>query len=138
MGNFRLIEHTADMGIEAVGDSLGDLFAQAAHGLMEMIAGDAKADPREEKILEPTATDSGELLVNWLNEILFLFETQGFFPADFKIEDAGEEHLRARVRGEPFDPQRHQVEREVKSVTYHMLKVEPANGKWLAEVYVDL
>jgi SHS2 domain-containing protein len=138
MGGFRLIEHTADMGIEAVGDTLGDLCIQAARGLMEMIAGPARGIPREERTLDISAGDSGELLVVWLNEILFLFETQGFFPAEFEIEEAAEDHLRGRVRGEPFDPERHPVEREVKAVTYHMLKVEPANGAWRATVYVDL
>lgn len=138
MGSFRLIEHTADMGIEAVGDSLGDLFAQAAQGLMEMISAGAQASVREERMVEMAAGDSGELLVNWLNEILFLFEHKGFFPVEFEVEEAGEDHLRARVRGEPFDPARHPVEREVKSVTYHMLQIEPADGAWRARVYVDL
>ncbi len=89
-------------------------------------------------MVEVTGGDSSELLVNWLNEILFLFETRGFFPIDFRVEEAGEDHLRARVLGEPFDPRRHRVEREVKAVTYHQLQVEPVDGAWRARVFVDL
>ena len=138
MGSFRLIEHTADMGIEVFGDDLADFFVQAARGLKEMVSVTAGAAPSEERMVEVTGGDSSELLVNWLNEILFLLETRGFFPIDFRVEEAGEDHLRARVLGEPFDPQRHRVEREVKAVTYHQLQVEAVDGAWRARVFVDL
>jgi SHS2 domain-containing protein len=137
MGEYRLIEHTADMGIEATGESRADLFVQAARALREMISG-AEAASREERVVEVTGGDAAELLVRWLNEILFLFETRGFFPADFHIEEIGEKRMRARVAGEPFDRDRHPVEREVKSVTYHQLEVAESQGVWKARIYVDL
>lgn len=137
MGEFRLIEHTADMGIEARGESRSELFLQAALALREMISG-AEAAPREERSVEVEGGDVAELMVRWLNEILFLFETRGFFPAEFRIEEVGEDRLRARVLGEPFDPERHFVEREVKSVTYHQLEVGREDGMWRARIFVDL
>jgi len=138
MGTHRLLEHTADMGIEASGETLEDLFAQAAYGLLEIIAGTPEALCREEMIVTVEGGDAEELLVNWLNEILYLFEIKRFFPLDFEIEEVRGNHLLARVRGEPFDPQRHPVEREVKAVTYHQLRVEKTYGLWHARVYVDL
>jgi SHS2 domain-containing protein len=138
MGSHRLLEHTADMGIEASGETLEDLFAQAAYGLLEIIAGTPEALCREEMIVTVEGGDAEELLVNWLNEILYLFEIKRFFPLDFEIEEVRGNHLLARVRGEPFDPQRHPVEREVKAVTYHQLRVEKTDGLWHARVYVDL
>lgn len=137
MGEYRLIEHTADMGIEATGENRADLFIQAARALREMISA-AEAAPREERIVEVEGEDAAELMVRWLNEILFLFETQGFFPADFRIEEIGEKKVRARVAGEPFDHERHPVEREVKSVTYHQLEVGESGGTWTARLFVDL
>jgi SHS2 domain-containing protein len=138
MGTHRLLEHTADMGIEASGQTLEELFAQAAYGLMEIISGTPEALCREEKSVTVEGGDSEELLVNWLNEILYLFEIKRFFPLDFEIEEVRENRLLARVRGEPFDPQRHPVEREVKAVTYHQLRIEKIDGLWHARVYVDL
>lgn len=137
MGEYRLIEHTADMGIEATGESRSDLFLQAARALREMISG-AEAASREEKVVEVKGGDAAELMVRWLNEILFLFETQGFFPADFEIDEVGEEKLRGRILGEPFDHDRHPIEREVKSVTYHQLEVAKSDGVWKARIFVDL
>lgn len=138
MGTHRLLEHTADMGIEASGETLEELFAQAAYGLLEIIAGNPEALCREEKIVSVEGGDAEELLVNWLNEILYLFEIKRFFPFDFEIEEVRGNRVLARVRGEAFDPQRHPVEREVKAVTYHQLLVEKTNGLWHARVYVDL
>lgn len=138
MGSYQLLEHTADMGIEASGETLEELFAQAAYGLLEIMTGTPQAAAREEKSVTLTAADPEELLVNWLNEILYLFEIQKFLPVDFEIEEVRGERLLARVRGEPFDPQRHLVEREVKAVTYHQLRLEKTDGLWQARIYVDL
>lgn len=138
MGGYRLLEHTADMGIEATAKTPEELFAEAAYGLLDIMTSGSKAAARQERVIELSGGDHAELLVSWLNEILYLFETQGFLPADFEVEEAGATRLRARVRGEPFDPDHHVVEREVKAVTYHQLTVQKTDGLWLARVYVDL
>ncbi|MFA5515984.1 MAG: archease [Desulfuromonadales bacterium] len=138
MGRHRLLEHTADMGIEIEGDDLADFFLQAAQGLMAVVAGREKPEIRQMRRIEIEGEDLGELLVNWLNEVLFLLEIKGFFPAVFHIEEVGARRLKARLEGEPFDPQRHRLEREVKAVTYHQLRVEEQNGRWRARVFVDL
>ena len=138
MGSFRLIEHTADMGIEASGETLEELFAQAARGLMAAIGGDATGEVREDRQVELQGEDGPELFVLWLNEILYLLEIQRFFPVRFRVERAEGHQLRAMVGGEPFDPQRHQIEREVKAVTYHRLSLERGEEGWHARVYVDL
>jgi SHS2 domain-containing protein len=138
VGSYRLLEHTADMGIEAVAESREDLFAQAAYGLREILSGSLEVAAREEKTVELRGGDLEELLVVWLNEILYLFEAKGFQPVDFEVEEVERTTLKARIRGEPFDPARHPVQREVKAVTYHQLKVEKSDGGWRARVYVDL
>ncbi len=137
MGSYRLLEHTADMGIEVIGESLGELFVQAGRGLREMISTDAEVEIREKRSIEATGQDEGELLVNWLNEILFVFET-GFFPASFTVSEIGRGKVRGIVEGEPFNRERHPIEREVKAVTYHQLNVEKTAQGWRVTVFVDL
>ncbi|MDX9710331.1 MAG: archease [Trichloromonas sp.] len=138
MNDFRLLEHTADMGIEATGDSLAEVFVAAAQGLKNMIFGDVPVTPRQGAPVSLAGGDAGELLVAWLGEILYLFEVRGLVPAEFDISDISETSLRGEVCGEPFDPQRHPVEREVKAITYHQLSVEEDGQGWRARVYVDL
>jgi SHS2 domain-containing protein len=137
MGSYRLIEHTADMGLEASGESRAELYLQAALALREILA-TTGGSPLEEREVEVKGGDAAELMVKWLNEILFLLETKGFFPVFFRIEEVTAEMLRARVIGEPFDPDRHSVEREVKAATYHQLRVEQSDGVWHARIFVDL
>lgn len=136
-GSFELLEHTADIGIAARGKSLEELFGAAARALMAVISQKAPVEARQEKTVEVTGEELDELLVNWLNEILFLFES-GFFPACFEIEAAERTVLKAKVRGEAFDPGRHPIEREVKAATYHLIRVEQQGGEWHARVYLDL
>ncbi len=137
MGNYQILEHTADMGIEAWGESSGEMFVQAARGLMDIIGGETET-LGEERLIEIRGEDFEEILIRWLNEILFLFESRGFFPGEFEIMVLEDHFLRARVMGEQFDSNRHRVEREVKAVTYHQLKVEKSGNEWRARIYLDL
>ncbi len=138
MGGFRLLEHTADMGIEATGDSLEEVFIEAARGLRSMIFGNIPIKAAQEVPVEVHGSDSEELLVGWLSEILYLFEVHALTPADFVVEHITASTLRAHVQGETFDPIRHLVEREVKAITYHQLSVARDAAGWRARLYVDL
>lgn len=138
MDSYRLLEHTADMGIEAKGDTQAALFQQMALGLRQIITACPDIRPQTEVMIEVIGMDREELLVNWLGELVFLLETRRFLPERFEIETIGEQRLRARVRGEIFDPARHFLEREIKAITYHQIKVESTGKGWSAQVFVDL
>jgi SHS2 domain-containing protein len=135
---YRLLEHTADMGLEAQGGSLEQLFSEAAQALREVLFGQAGGRIEQTIHLRVTGQDVGELLVNWLNEILYIFEVRGFYPVSFLVETITDHSVCGLARGEPFDLERHPVERVVKAVTYHQLLVEQVEGQWRARVYVDL
>lgn len=137
MGEWRLLEHTADMGLEASADDPAGLFAAAAEALMAILGADGERRPLEARTVRVGADDLGELMVNWLGEVLFLVE-QGFVPARFEIARIGRTGLEAVIKGEFRDPGRQGLEREVKAVTYHRLQVEETDGRWRARVFVDL
>ncbi|APG28185.1 hypothetical protein A7E78_10205 [Syntrophotalea acetylenivorans] len=137
-GGYRLLEHTADMGIEAWADSLDALFIAAARGLQEILFGPNGLPVGHQQLkVELQAGDEEELLVAWLGEILFLVEQRGFCPVFFVIEEIGRQTLKGSVVG------RYQQEgtsplREVKAVTYHLLRVLHRDNRWQARVYLDL
>jgi SHS2 domain-containing protein len=138
VNSFRLLEHTADMGIEAEGDSLAALFRQTALGLRRIITACGDIRSRQEILVEVEAQDREELLVNWLTELLFLLEVRQLLAAEVIIESIGDCRLRARVRGEVLDAERHFLEREIKAVTYHQIEVKRIAGGWRARVFIDL
>ncbi len=135
---FRLLEHTADIGIEAWGPQLGDLFEQAALGLKSLLIGTSPVAEAQTSPVRLDADDPGELLVAWLNEIIFLFETQNLVPGSFRIEQVDRTGLQALVCNEAFAPDRHTVERQVKAATYHQLYLGKEADGWHARIYLDL
>jgi SHS2 domain-containing protein len=135
---YRLIEHTADMGIEARGDSPARVLREMALGLKAMMFGDSPALPTESTRVTVHAEDLTDLLVCWLNEVVYWSEKNNLVPSEFDIALFSGTALRATVSGEPFDPLRHAVERQVKSVTYHQACLEKVADGWHARVYIDL
>lgn len=135
---FRLLAHTADIGLEATAPGCGELFVAIAEGFKVLLFGDSAATAGFRHEVRLQAGDVAELLVAWLNEILFLCESERLVPATFEIVELTGQELVATVSGERFDAARHIVERTAKAVTYHRLVVEESQGRWYARVYIDL
>lgn len=135
---FRLLAHTADIGLEVTAPTVGELFLVAARGFRAMLFGAAPAAETLRLEVHLEADNRADLLVAWLNEILCLCEMTRLVPATFEIAELTERRLQATVSGEPFDPYRHTIERSAKAVTYHQLLVEERRGGWYARVYIDL
>jgi SHS2 domain-containing protein len=134
----ELFEHTADLGYRATAPDLDTLFREMAECLFSSIVEDAATiRPTVSHTLEIAGTDREYLLFDFLRELLYRFDAERmvYGKFDVRVRDDG---LTATVFGEPLDPSRHSLSREVKAITYHELKVEPTPDGWLAEVIVDI
>lgn len=135
---FEEFEHTADLGLRVEAASLDELFEQAGLGLTRMLVlNPDRIESRVTKSLSVTANDREYLLFDWLSELLYLFESEGFLCARIHAT-ASESDITAELSGDIFDPQRHQPGHEVKAITYHGLLLEPTKSGWRAEVIVDI
>jgi len=121
---FRLIEHTADIGLVAYGQSLAEAFANAAYGLFSIIAELKTVKEVESRRFELDEDDAEALLFEWLNRLIYLFDVEMLLFKRFDIEDFDGHRLKATCHGEKYDPSRHHLKTGVKSATYHMLKVD--------------
>jgi len=135
---YDILEHPADVGIEARGASLAEAFAQAAEGLMSLILDPAHVVQRESRRIDLTASDTEQLLVRWLSEVLYLFDGCGFAAARFEVQLRGPASLTATVHGEIFSPSRHTARTDVKAVTYHLLHVRQGPEECVVRVYLDI
>ena len=135
---FRLLAHTADIGLVAYAPSCAELFIAAARGFKALVYGASPVQVVLRRMVRLEAGDQAELLVAWLNEILFLGENNRLVPAAFEICELTGQTLVAVIAGEPFDPALHAIERSAKAVTYHRLVVEERAAGWYARVYIDL
>jgi SHS2 domain-containing protein len=138
METFRIIEHTADIGFEAFGSTLEEVFANAARALQHLMVDLKSIAPRDVIDIQVDGADAASLLVNWLSEILYRVDAEGRLFHDFEVREVTDKSLIARARGEPFDRARHQVNLQVKAITYHQLMLEPTPEGWRARVYVDI
>jgi SHS2 domain-containing protein len=135
---YTIIEHPADLGIEARGTSLEDAFQHAATGLVSILMDAETIEPTERRLILVEGTDLEQLLVHWLTEVLYLYDGQHFAPREFRITKISHSALEAEVIGEPFSPTRHNTRLDVKAITYHQLLVQPEHDGVLVRVFVDI
>jgi len=135
---FELIDHTADVGIIARGDTVSQVFANAARGLFSIIAdlGGMRESERRDIALE--APDRESLLVEWLNHLIYLFDTEHIIFAKFDITRLSDTRLHAAAYGEKADVHRHRLKTGVKAATYHMLNIEKKDGGYRAQILFDI
>lgn len=139
MKPYEYLEHTADMGLLVRGQSLSELLKNAAQGLFETIAVVNTVDETESIEIQLTAESVEELFVAWLDELIFRHETEEIFFKRAVIHSCSETEMSAAVYGELVNFDKHEVYTEIKSVTYHQLKVEQKpDGSWHAQVIFDL
>jgi SHS2 domain-containing protein len=131
-------EHTADLGLRIRAPDLQTLFVEAAQALFETIVPDlASVQPREKLEIQVNQEDKEFLLFDWLRELLFHFDSKHLLLGRFEVRiEKGS--LTGTAWGEPLDRGRHELEHEVKAITYHGLRVEQTADGWLAEVIVDI
>ena len=138
MAEYEILEHTADIGFRAWGPSPSELFRNAARAMMAIAMDPETLSGLEERQLETRGADYPDLMVNWLSEVLYLFDTNQFASRDFRVDYIAADRMRATLIGEPREPERHPWELIIKAVTYHQLKVEQQNRRWKAEVFLDI
>jgi SHS2 domain-containing protein len=117
---FEEIEHTADKSLRVYGRSREQLFGAAAAGMNYLMVGRrVKVDPRISKTLDIESIDAESLLVDWLSELAFWAETESMVFTRIQWLELTEIRLRATVFGDRVS----ELEKHIKAVTYHNLKI---------------
>ncbi|OPX20804.1 MAG: hypothetical protein BZ151_02170 [Desulfobacca sp. 4484_104] len=135
---YRLIAHSADLGFRLYGESLADIFVNAAHALYGVMTDRRKIRGLECREVVVEAPDVGDLLVEWLNQLLYLFDATGFLGRDIEVQEITSQRLQARLRGEPLDEERHQLNTGIKAATYHNLEFKETADGWQAKIILDI
>ena len=135
---YEFIEHTADLGFKAYGATLEELFTNAAKAFFEAMVTLEDVSEGTERFIAVEADAPDNLLVSWLGELLYLFDTERLLFKRFQVKRIENNSLEANAWGEVFDPARHQIKTGIKAVTYHQLYVEKKDGSWEARVILDI
>jgi len=135
---FEIIDHTADVGIIAYGADVEKLFSNAALALFSLIT---EPESIEEKLrlgLEVRSKGRDNLLVEWLNELIYVFDVKHILFNRFDINSLTLNRLKADCYGEEFSPLKHKINVGVKAATYHMLKLDRNGNGYRAQVIFDV
>jgi SHS2 domain-containing protein len=137
-GRFELVDHTGDLGVRVFGESLSQLFEQAAHALTFILTEPETIRLKETRKIRLEAETDEELLITWLNELVYLFETKGLLFKTYNVLSVHDHRLEALAQGESYVEGLHPIKTTVKAATYHQLKIENHQGVWTAQVIFDL
>ncbi len=136
--DFEIVEHTADVGVRATGVDLPELVANVARGMCSIVADPDTVRPGTAVAVRASGDNHEDLMVHWLNELLYIIDAKHFLFCDFTVESVTDTNVKAKAWGEELDHSRHDIRTEVKAATYHELSVKKQDAGWTAFVLFDI
>lgn len=139
---YEYLEHTADIKFLAYGKNLEEVFENAALAMFNVMIDTQKVLGETEREIVLKSSDLEFLLVDWLSELLYIFEVDEIVFREFRVEkvmeEDGEYSITAQALGEKYYPESHPFETEIKAVTYNQLEIVKTTDGWKAQVVVDI
>ena len=142
MNMFKIISHTADVGIDVSGASLVELFVEAARGWKQCVIENSPTKSVDGRKVDLDAASLEDLMVQWLNELNFFLTVHHWILHEVKDARIYPENsnwkLDFMIKGEPLNYQMHEICMEIKSVTYHQLQIQKVNGSHKTRIIFDI
>ena len=135
---YQTIDHTADLGIVVQAESVESLFKEAARALSELIVDKRAFTSVEEIRIKVKGSDWPDLMINWLRELLYLWNGKNMVPGPVDIRKIERFALEAAVMVDNTPCEPHDVLNEIKAVTYHQISVENQATNWQARIIFDI
>ena len=135
---YRLTTRQSELAVKVTGGSQADLFANSAFALFDVISDVEKIEIKERLLLEVEGADRDDLLVNWMRELLYLYQGSGYLLKEFVIREVKDTSLKAEVCGEKVDPDRHEIKQEIAAVAYHQSRMTKTGNQWTAQLIFEV
>ena len=132
---YKIIGHEADIGLEIYGRNLSEIFIHGGNALFSLITDPDTIEARCTRKI--TMNKEEEALVVFLNDLLYLWDTEKFLPCSFSVSEE-RERLEFILAGEFFDPGRHPVKKEIKAATYHKFAIQQQGNLLKATIFLDI
>jgi len=138
MAYYKVLDHTADLGIRVWGISLQELFSNAASAMYEQITDIDRIQPSMSKKVKAQGLDRDELLKNWLSELLYYLHTKDIVFCSFKIDNLTDTGINSIAAGGEISRDIHVLKHEIKAITFHNLKIEESNNRLETDIIFDI
>src|ERR1043166_1666077 len=136
--NYRVTARQSELAVRVVGNSQAELFANSAFALFDVMTDVEKIEVKERMPLEVEGAGRDYLLVNWMRELLYLYQGSGFMLKEFIIREVKDTIVKAEVCGEKIDPDRHEVKQEISAVAYNQSRMQKTGNQWIAQLIFEL
>ena len=135
---YNVSKHASDLTMRIVGKTEADLLTNSAFALFDLMTDLEKVRALEPLPVEAEGIDQDDLIVNWMRELLYVFQVSGYLLREFKVQEIKDNHVRAEVRGEKFNPDAHEIRQELRSVLYEQCRMEKTGSQWTARVTFEI
>ena len=135
---YRTFSHTADLGLEIYGADLAEIFANSATALFSVLTNISRIREKQSREIRVQGGDWEDLLVNYLMELLYQFDTDGMLVRRVIILQLDRESVAARCWGETLQPSRHPLKTGIKAVTRHQVSITPVPDGFRARLILDV
>jgi SHS2 domain-containing protein len=135
---YELIDHTADFGIRVFGFNSRELFSNAAWALFDRLTEMEAISGNDSCKITVFGDDWPDLMVNWLREVLYLWNGKERLVKSVEILSLSEKKLSAKIYFDAYTPNRHIIKTEIKAVTYHQVYVKSGPFGWEAGIIFDI
>ena len=137
MKKYEYFNTTADIGLKAYGETLTEAFENAGLAIFNIISDTDGIDAVREIEFEITSEDEVSLLYDYLEELLFYHETEFMLFSEFIVEIDENLTLKAKIRGDEINWNKHERKSEIKAITFHKMAIRKDDGVCLRAI-VDL
>jgi SHS2 domain-containing protein len=136
--NYRITARQSELAVRIVGTSQTNLFVNAALALFDIITDMHNVEAKERMQLEVEGSDRDDLLVNWLRELLYLYQGSAYLLKEFTVKEMRDTVVKAEVSGEKLDPDRHEIKQEIAAVAYDQSHMQKTGDQWIAQVILEV
>ncbi len=138
MKRYEQIPHTADLAARIYGKDLKELFTNAAFGMFDIMADLEGLNPSVSVDIELEAPSKEELLVSWLDELLYNFYTKNIIFFNFDIKTISDNKLTAKVYGRHVGENRDRLRTEIKAATFHDIEIKETKFGLSVDIVFDV
>jgi SHS2 domain-containing protein len=135
---YRITPHHSELAVKVFGSSQVELFQNSGWALFDVTTDVEKIETKDCVPLEVEGTDRDDLLVNWVRELLYLYQGSGYLLKEFRIIELGEKLVKAEACGEKIDPDRHEIKKEIVAIAYDKSRMVKTGDQWTAQLIFEV
>lgn len=135
---YRITPHHSELAVKVFGSSQVELFQNSGWALFDVTTDIEKIETKDCVPLEVEGTDRDDLLVNWVRELLYLYQGSGYLLKEFRISELGDKLVKAEACGEKIDPDRHEIKSEIMAIAYDKSRMAKTGDQWTAQLIFEV